>query len=329
MTTRRLDIVYASDILRQLDNVLIVTHVKPDGDALGSALGLWAVMRANMRRARVLLPEPLPEKYRELAGGADYLTEISLEEMQAFDAVIVLDCARADRIACGGVSPFPPEGVSMLNIDHHADNNVPAEWSCVTGDAAATAELIVRMCVLIGWKMTPLAASCFLLGIMTDTGSFRYANTSPDTFRTTAYLLENDAARDRLVNAVYYTKPRNQQLFEAEMVRDHSKLDFAGQYAYAVLPDELFAKYDFSMRDGEMLIELLREIAGVRIAALLYRANGQVKISLRSKDPSCPVGPIARKLGGGGHELAAGATLSGMTLDEAAEKLRGEVGGIL
>ena len=329
MPTRKLDIVYASDILRQLDNVLIVTHVKPDGDALGSALGLWALMRANMRRAKVLLPDPLPEKYLSIAGDADYLTAVTEEEMGEFDTVIVLDCARRDRIAYGGSFPFPPEGVSVLNIDHHADNDVPAEWSCVVGDAAATSELVVRMSVLIGWKMTPLAASCFLLGIMTDTGSFRYSNTSPDTLRTTAYLLENDAARDKIVNTVYYTKPRNQQLFEAEMVRDHSKVDFDGQYAYAALPDELFAKYDFSMRDGEMLIELLREIAGVKIAALLYCANDQVKISLRSKDPALPVGPIARKLGGGGHELAAGATLTGMTLDEAAAKLREEVGAIL
>ena len=329
MTARKLDIVYASDILRQLDNVLIVTHVKPDGDALGSALGLWALMRANMRHARVLLPEPLPDKYRAIAGDADYRTEMTAEEMQDFDTVIVLDCARNDRIAYGGDFPFPPEGVSVLNIDHHADNDVRAEWSCVVGDAAATSELVVRMAVLIGWKMTPLAASCFLLGIITDTGAFRFSNTSPDTLRTTAYLLENDAAHDKIVNAVYFTKPRNQQLFEAEMVQSYSKLDFDGQYAYAALPDELFRKYDFSMRDGEMLIDLLREIDGVRIAALLYTANGQVKVSFRSKDPALPVGPLARKLGGGGHAMAAGATLSGMTLDEAAEKLREEVGRLL
>ncbi len=329
MLNRKMDTVYASDVLRQLDNVLIVTHVRPDGDALGAALGLGALMRGNLRRAQVLLPDPLPEKYLPLVRNADFLTEFPAGGLTQYDALIVLDCARNDRVAMGSGTDYPPQDISILNIDHHGDNNVQAEWSCVVPDAAATSAILVRIAALIGWKMTPQAATFFYLGIMTDTGAFRFSNTSPDTHRLVASLLENNADHDQVIQAVYFSKSRNQQLFEADMVQNYSKVDFDGRYAWAALPDEFFRKYGFSMRDGEMLIELLRELSGVKIAVLLYLAGGQVKVSLRSKDPACPVGPLARKLGGGGHEMAAGVTLKTSDLNSAAAMLREEVGKLL
>ncbi|MBO5690114.1 MAG: bifunctional oligoribonuclease/PAP phosphatase NrnA [Lentisphaeria bacterium] len=330
MITRNLDIVYAADILRQLDNVLILTHVRPDGDALGSALGLAAMMRANMRRAQVLLPEALPEKYRSFAEQTGYLTEFPEDVAETFDAVIILDCASSERIGSGREGAFPREDISILNIDHHPGNSVQAEWSCVQPDAAATAEILVKIAQLIDWKLTPQAATLFLLGIITDTGCFRFSNTSPETLRTAAYLLENDAKESQIIDAVYFSTPRSQQLFAAEMIQNCTQLDFDGRFACAVIPEELCAKYQFNMRDGETLIESLREIRGVKIAALLYTANdGRVKISLRSKDPKTPVGPLARSLGGGGHEMAAGITMAGCDLPEAAAILRGEVSKLL
>lgn len=327
MMTRNLDIVYAADILRQLDNVLILTHVKPDGDALGSALGLAALMRANLRRAEVLLPEPLPEKYSSFAENVPFLTELPEDFTEIFDALIVLDCATGERIAgCA----FPREDISILNIDHHPGNTVKAEWSCVLPEAAATSEILVKMAQLIDWKIPPQAATLLLLGIITDTGSFRFSNTRPETLRAAADLLEKEANQSAIIDAVYFSTPRSQQLFAAEMIRDCTQLDFDGQYACAVIPEELCSKYQFNMRDGETLIEFLREIRGVKIAALLYTANdGRVKISLRSKDPRIPVGPLARSLGGGGHEMAAGVSITDCDLQGAAAKLRGEVSKLL
>lgn len=330
MMTRNLDIVYAADILRQLDNVLILTHVKPDGDALGSALGLAAMMRANLRHAQVLLPEALPEKYRCFTDQIDFLTEIPEDVAEVFDALIVVDCAANERVAGGGGFVFPREDISILNIDHHPGNQVHAEWNCVLPEAAATSEVLVKMAQLIDWKLTPQAATLFMLGIVTDTGCFRFSNTKPETLRTAAYLLENDAKQSQIIDAVYFSMPRTQQLFTAEMIQKYTVLDFDGRYASAVIPDELCRKYQFNMRDGETLIESLREISGVKIAALLYMANdGRVKISLRSKDPNVPVGPLARALGGGGHEMAAGVSIADCDLQGAAAILRGEVSKLL
>ena len=330
MITRNLDIVYAADILRQLDNVLILTHVKPDGDALGSALGLAALMRANMRHAKVLLPEPVPEKYQIFAEGMDILTQAPENPEDEFDALIVVDCAANERVAAGAGFDFPREDISILNIDHHPGNAVKAEWTCVLPEAAATAEILVRMAKLIDWKFSPQAATLLLLGIITDTGCFRFSNTRPETLRTAAELLENDADQAMIIDAVYFSMPRSQQLFTAEMVQTHTVLDFDGQYACAVIPEELCSKYRFNMRDGETLIESLREIRGVKIAALLYQtADKKVKVSLRSKDPETPVGPLARSLGGGGHEMAAGVTMGDCDLQGAAAILRGEVSKLL
>ena len=156
--------------------------------SLGSALGLAAMMRANMRRAQVLLPEALPEKYRSFAEQTGYLTEFPEDVAETFDAVIILDCASSERIGSGREGAFPREDISILNIDHHPGNSVQAEWSCVQPDAAATAEILVKIAQLIDWKLTPQAATLFLLGIITDTGCFRFSNTSPETLRTAVIL---------------------------------------------------------------------------------------------------------------------------------------------
>ena len=322
---RGLDLVYAAEVLRQLDNVLIVTHEKPDGDAFGSALGLGRIMMENGRRAQVLLPEPLPEKYRALAGG-DFRTALLPGELEAFDAVITLDAACDSRVALGEGRQFPLPEISVLNLDHHPDNSVSAEWSCVDGSMAATAELVARLTGLIGWEISPWAATMLLLGIVTDTGSFRFTNTTAETLRTAARLNECGADWERVVNAAFFAKPRRQQEFEAAMLQSCVRSAWDGRFLYALIPDELFARYDFDMRDGETVIDLLREVAGVVVCALGYRRNGVFKLSLRSKDSRWPVGPVAQAFGGGGHRMAAGATVVASDFAELEKMLLKQVG---
>ncbi len=329
MLKSKLDWESAAGILRTLDNVLILTHVRPDGDALGSALGLGTWMRDNGKHAQIFLPEAVPDKYAGWVHQTEHCTELPPGGLGNFDASIVLDCARTERIATGGADLFAPGAPQILNIDHHADSNVPAEQNFVVPDAAATCEVLAGLVRMLGGKVSPLAATYFLMGMSTDTGSFRFANTKPETLRTAAYLLEQGADLNGIARHVYFSKSRNQQLFEAEMIQHCSQVALDGRYAWAALPEELFQKYSFSMRDGEMLIEYLRELQGVVIAALLYPVPGGVKFSLRSKDPRISVGSIARKSGGGGHELAAGATIAGCTLREAEEFLKKEVSALL
>ena len=306
---RRIERREAAEILAGFRRVLIATHEKPDGDALGSALGLGRLLRDNGRQATVLLPDPLPEKFQELAGD-DFITSAVGLDLQNFDGFIALDSARDSRVALGPELQLSALNVPMLNLDHHVDNSVQADWSCIAGDAAATAELVCDLAGENGWTISPVAATWLLLGLITDTGSFRFSNTTGATLRTAAMLRDCGAQWESVVNAAFFSKPLRQQRFEAAMLRDCVKSACDGRFLYALIPDELFAEYQFDMRDGETVIDLLREVKGVVIAALVYRRNGAFKLSLRSKDGRYPVGPIARTFDGGGHQMAAGATVS-------------------
>ena len=330
---RRIERREAAEILAGFRRVLIAAHEKPDGDALGSALGLGRLLRDNGRQATVLLPEPLPEKFRALAG-TEFVTSAAGLDLRAFDGFVALDSARDSRVALGpelafAELAFAELALPILNLDHHVDNSVSADWSCIAGDAAATAELVCDLAGENGWTISADAATWLLLGIITDTGSFRFTNTTGATLRTAALLRDRGARWEEVVNAAFFSKPLRQQRFEAAMLRDCVKSACGGRFLYAVIPDELFAEYQFDMRDGETVIDLLREVEGVVIAALVYRRNGAFKLSLRSKDGRYPVGPIARAFDGGGHQMAAGATVHAGSFAEAEALLLEQVTRIL
>ena len=309
-----LSIPEAAALLLEKKRILILTHERPDGDAFGSALGMKEFLRGCCgRQADVYLPAPPASRYMELVG--EYKTALSQEELAGYDLILLLDCANRERIACGpAVDPvslpdleYPP----MLNVDHHFGNNVNARWNLVVPRAAAASQLAAEIALATECSISARTATLWLLGIVTDTGAFRFSNTRGNTLRVTADLLDCGADLESVVNAAYYSKPLRQQQFEVELLETQETLAVDGEFIYAYIPDELFAKYDFDMRDGEGLIELLREVAGTKIVALFYRKGDSFKVSLRSKDQRYPVGPLARSLGGGGHDMAAGITLTG------------------
>ncbi len=297
----------ASVRLLSAESVLILTHVKPDGDAVGSVLGMQSFLRSCGKRAEAYFPDPLPAAYGVFGEpGMDGDPQV---RSGAWDLILLLDCANPERAGVGPAGLELLRSYPVLNVDHHVDNRVEAAWSWVDAGAAAASLQAAELALASGRPIPVPALECWLLGLVTDTGGFRFSNTDGRALRLAADLLDRGADLEKVVNAVFYSKPRNRQEFEADLVRDCVKLAFDSLLAYAVVPPELFAKHGFDMRDGEGVIDLLREIAGVEIAALAYRKGGAYKLSLRSKDREYPVGPLARSLGGGGHELAAGATL--------------------
>lgn len=312
------DIPSAARVLADCSHALILTHIKPDGDAAGAALALRELMIDNGRTADVLLPESLPSKFLELAGDR-FLTRLPGPGRTGYTALILLDCANDERIGRGDWEI--PADLPVLNIDHHRSNHVTADWSYIQSDAAATCEIVLHLAQELRWNISPQAASFLLLGLVTDTGSFRFQNTSPATLRAAARLRELGADWDGVINAAFFSKSRNQQAFEAEMLSCCVQSACEGRYLYAVLPEEMFARHNFNMKDGENLIDLLREVEGVWIAALIYPGRDGIKFSLRSKNSRFPVGPVAARFGGGGHLMAAGATVTGCTSPEEAAGL--------
>ncbi len=309
----------AVETLQRVHKLLVVTHRKPDGDAFGTALALTWTLRANGKEADCLLCGEIPIKYREFADG--YLTGIRREELAAYDCVVIVDTARTSMVETG---ELPVEALwdrPVLNIDHHPDNSVQGTWNCVMPETAAAAEAVWLIVESLKWQVPTQAATLFLIGLITDTGGFRFANTGAEALKAAAGMLQAGADLIRINNQVFFSKPLNQQRLEAELILHELHICEDKRLAWAVITPELLRKFDFDMRDGEGVIERIREIDGVLIAALIYPRNDGVKVSLRAQDPRYPVGPVARANGGGGHEMAAGITLENMNARQAAALL--------
>ena len=285
---------------------LLLTHARPDGDALGSTFGMRSVLRGAGREADVFIPSELPDRYRNFFCGALK----SVEDFSKYDRVMILDCATFERIAADGFD-FQNTSACLLNIDHHRGNTTCsiASASCVDPEEASTCNLAVRLCRECGLPVGREAATFFLAGMMTDTGNFRFSNTTGDTLRCAAELLDSGAELEKVVNTIYFSKSMRQRNFETDLVSHALKFSPDGLIAYAYITDEMLKRNDFDLKEDEGIIDILREIDTVIIAMLIHRKDGAFKISLRSKDLRYPVAPVARKFGGGGHDLAAGATI--------------------
>ncbi len=300
--------------------ILVVTHEWPDGDAVGSACGLCTLLRDNGFRAEFFLAAQMPDCYRPFL---PFLSaEFTAEEINTkFSLVLNADASTVKRMQLGPAE-FASITIPVVTFDHHPDDEMFGTLTCLDPEASSTAELIYYFAVSQGWKISPLSATFLLLGIVTDTGCFKFTNTSAKSHRAAAALLELGADHDRIINEVYLSKPLNMVRFESELFSG-IRTAFDGKFAWISVPRELLDKYDVNLRNTEQLIELVRGIQGVVVAALVKPTSnpGIYRVSMRSKAPEISVGRIARALKGGGHEMAAGCSIFAKTQEEAGEVL--------
>jgi phosphoesterase RecJ-like protein len=317
---KKIEISDIVEILSSRDNFIITTHANPDGDALGSSSGLMNLLRENGKKADLLLPEPLPEAYKNLVP-EDYKKELSEEALNSYSCCLCIDVSIDNRIAFGGEMTLKNLKIPLINIDHHPDNNLFGTENLVMPETAASAEIIYKIAKEIPeWKISSQSATLLLLGIVMDTGCFRFDNTSPEIFKTAADLLSLGADHHEIIRKMYFSKPLSYMRFNADLVLNDLKTEFNGAYAQLYLEDETLLKYGVNIKDIEGLIDSARMIDTVKIAAIIYKKGDGFKISLRSKQKDISVGEIAREFDGGGHEMAAGGFIKAKTLEEA-EKL--------
>jgi len=309
----------AAQLLNDQDNVLLLTHDRPDGDAIGALAGLLDALRANGKQAGAWMPEAPPPRYRgflpdevRIGGPAPNLA--------AYALVICLDFSQPDR--CPSVRLDHP---AILNIDHHPDNTRFGRWNLVAPEACATTEILHWLIAAAGWELPAEAATALLLGVVMDTGGFRFDNTGSGALATAADLVEAGADYRQVVAGMFFAKPMGLVRLEADLALNHLQAEADGRYAWAWLDPSLFAAHGVAENETEGLIDVLRGIAGTVVVALFQPRGGDIRVSLRSKDLRVPVGPIARAFGGGGHEMAAGATLAGMDRDQAVAAIRDRV----
>lgn len=293
------------DALKNSDRTGITSHINPDGDSIGSLLGLALVLHGQGKEVCSSLPDPAgyPPQYlflpgRELLGKPrDFAGKI--------DVFVALDCSNPDRL--GELQQAAEGAGTLVNIDHHEDNKLYGDLNYVDEGASSTAELIFRVTRKAGWKAENEVATCLYTGLMTDTGRFQHRNTTPETFQVASELVESGADIFRASREVY----ENQSLSYTRLVgkalqRVEIKEECGLIYSYVTLQD--LEETGASLSETEDLIDYLRIVRGTRVVALFKELeDGRVRVSLRSRD-TLEVGPIARAMGGGGHARAAGYT---------------------
>jgi len=293
------------EALKDCKTVLISVHKNPDGDALGSQLGLMMALKQIGKEVFAHNLDPVPEIYRFLPGTDRITTGPSIKG--TYDAFLVLD---ADPHRTGLFNGSWPAR-TLINIDHHVTN--PREWplTWLDPDATATGEMIYRL--LTGLKITidKDIAICLYTAIFTDTGSFRYSNTTPESMRIAATLIEAGADPWTVTENVYesYAFKRINLLGKVLSGIERSK---DGRIAWVLVTDDLYRQTGTSAEDTDNFVNFVRSVKGVEVAVLFRQIGAeQYKISLRAKG-RVDLSGLATSLGGGGHKNAAGGVLEGV-----------------
>ena len=309
--------------MRGKGRILLMTHERPDGDAIGSLCGMYFILRENGFFVDALIPGAVPDMYQDFVPSG-LITSITTLGVECYSLLITLDTSTRIRISAPCIKE---DGIPIpcLNIDHHPDNERYGEACYIVPTASSTAEIVLAIAREANLMISPVSATLLLLGITTDSGCFRFDNTTPEALRAAARLLELGADRAHIIRNCFLSKPENMARFEADLLCNHLKKAFGGQFAWFYLDPALLEKYGVDLRNTEQLIEALRAIDGVVIAAVIRKEKENFKVSLRSKSKRISVGRIARRLNGGGHEMAAGCQIDVPTIAEAEEILANNV----
>lgn len=295
--------------IRENKTFCIVGHIRPDGDCVGSQLGLALALKAEGKKVTVWNEDEMPEKYAFL--DPDRLLQ-KPKAGQKFDCVIATDCASFERL--GSVGSCVSDRKLFINIDHHASNTRYGDLNWVSPREPSSGELIYRLLKCAKWPITPQISDCLFTAVSTDTGSFQYPSTRPGTFHVGAELVTRGANLAKICDEVYQSYPLSRARL-LKHVYSNFKLTHHDKVAYFWLKKADFARSGAESEDTEGLIDHIRAIAPVVIACVFEEVEPELtRISLRSKDEKINVNEIAALFGGGGHRAAAGARIPGKPL---------------
>ncbi|HEY5044544.1 MAG TPA: DHH family phosphoesterase [Solirubrobacteraceae bacterium] len=301
---------------------VLAAHESPDGDALGSLVGMQGLLSALGKDSVMFIaPDdlPLPYEYRFFA--LDGLIQAPPADV-AERTVVFLDCGNIDRNSASVLH----DGKHLLNIDHHHDNTRFGTLDHVVPDASCTAEIVWDLMQGLGVRPTPAVAEALYVGLITDTGRFMYENTGPRAHEMAADLIAAGVDVQAVYRRLYEEMPEGKLSLLALALSQVRRFD-AGELTLAALSAEDFSKAEAEESYSEGIIDHLRAVQGTKVAALVRELSsgerkGQRKVSLRSTDDDVDVSVIARAQGGGGHRRAAGFSTT-LELEELIAFLRG------
>lgn len=293
-----------ASFLKKYDNYVILTHASPDGDTLGSAYALYYGLKERGKQAVVICPDVIPNKYSYFVTETDHIDKENVK-------VIAVDVA--DKKLLGDLETQFGDIVD-LTIDHHISNTRYSKFLYLDANASATCEIIFELLMLLKVNINGKTAKALYTGIATDTGCFKYSNVTAKTHMIAASLYEYDIEAEEITRLMFDTKSK--KLLELErMVLDTAEYHFDDKCIILSVTEEMQIKTGCSGTDLEGIAVISRSVEGVKAGVTLKQTDdNKFKVSLRTYPP-LDASAICKKLGGGGHKGAAGATVEG-TLDE-------------
>lgn len=296
--------------------IVLTTHVNADGDGMGSEVALVHLLRALGKTVAIVNPTPLPLRFLFLMDGLESLDQSGapVPAIKDADLFLVLDIADLGRLGALA-QQISQRRIVTACVDHHiSPGTLPGGPRLVDATASATAELVHDLALTMQWDISSDAARALYVGLLTDTGGFRFGNTTPRVLRVAAELLERGLNAERIYEQVYATAPVGRIRLTAAVL-DTLVHEAELGLTWVVVPEGVMERFEVSADDLDGLVEFARSIQGTRLALLFRRlASGKVKVSFRSVG-DFDVAAFAQQFGGGGHAKASGASLEGSLED--------------
>lgn len=307
------------DIIKNSKKILLLSHVNPDGDTLGSMCAMYSmILNRFKKKADMSVVSNIPFNYKFLPN-ID-LAQRYFDTSLVYDLVIALDVAAIDRTRDAKI--FFDRGKCRVNIDHHKTNPKYGDYNLIDPEASSCGEVLYNYFKEHNWEITEDAAKCLYVAIMTDTGNFRFENTSANSFRAVAELVEKGANPNILYKQCYETKTKNLVMFQNYCV---NKAEFLNdnKIVYTTVYKKDLEKFNAGDDYTDGIAETLRAIDSTEVSFVVKEVESKLtKVSMRSKH--IDVAKICEQFGGGGHTFAAGCTIKA-SIKDSIEKLLKEI----
>ena len=291
------------ELIEKKDRFAITSHIRPDGDSLGSSLGLFWLLKAINKDVEVIMRDTAPHSYQQLPGANAIRVTPAVD--RPYDAVFVIECSDIDRPGL-----IDLEKQFVVNIDHHSTTELFGTINWIDATASAVGEMIYNLCKATGVRVTKEIAECVYTALLTDTGSFHYSNTTERTFKIASELVRTGVKPAKTAEAIFgsYQWPKIALLSE---VLATAQRDATGHVAWMWQTMEMQQRTHASEDDADGFVNYPLAVGEIEVTALFKETSpGVYRTSLRSKG-DVNVAKIAEQFGGGGHRNAAGCTLNG------------------
>ena len=301
------------NFIDKANSIAISAHINPDGDALGSALGLRKSLELYGKKADVIKISQVDDYLKFLPQIENYKDPSQKE----YDLFIIVDCSEFDRI--DKAIEICKKSKKVLVIDHHEGGSIKTDLNIIHSDSPASCELVYEIIKRLKLPIDKEIATLLYSGLVTDTGRFLYSNISELTFYTAADLYKIGADFEMIYKNLYQNKEISKLQFENHIL---NKVEFKKPYALVGVSQKTCKDFGVQMGDSESIVNMLRDLKGIEVACLVKEyGENEFKISLRSKD-YLDVSKIARDNGGGGHIRASGFTINTDSMDKAINIMR-------